>query len=138
MENMTDIRLKALKVDRNIFDTFFIVGHVDIVKLPQVDEVYVVCTVKKYFPPEMAFHQGFLALIRLKKDGTTEVQVLNDESTCEFFQVFYIGNRHFFILSLHTDGSLVLNSPTKIPKAIVEEELKKNRENEQNAVGSSN
>lgn len=51
MENMVDLRLKGIKVDKNIFDSFFIIGHVDIVKLPQIDEVFVVCTVKKYFPP---------------------------------------------------------------------------------------
>lgn len=35
LENMTDIRLKGIKTDKNIFDSFFIVGHVDIVKIPQ-------------------------------------------------------------------------------------------------------
>ncbi len=75
---MTDIRLKGYKVDKNIFDSFFIVGHVDLVKLPIFDEVYLICTVKKYFPPEMSFHQGFLAVIRMRKDGTSELQIVND------------------------------------------------------------
>lgn len=132
---MTDLRFKGIKVDKNIFDSFFIVGHVDIIKLPQIDEVYVVCTLKKYFPPEMAFHQGFLAVIRLGKNGATDVQIVNDESTCETFQVFYVGSRHFFILSLHTDGSLHLNSPTKISKQLVEEECRKAREMEMSLPG---
>lgn len=121
MENMTDVRLKGIKTEKNIFDTFFIVGHVDLVKMSQIDDVYLVCTVKKYFPPEMAFHQGFLTVVRFKKDGNTDIQILNEESTCESFQVFQVGSKHFFILSLHTDGSLHLNSPTKIPKAVVDE-----------------
>ena len=137
LEGMTDLRFKGLKVDKNIFDSFFIVGHVDIVKLPQIDEVYVVCTLKKYFPPEMAFHQGFLAVIRLRKDGATDVQILNDESTCETFQVFYVGSRHFFVLSLHSDGSLQLNSPTKIPRNLVEEECRKSRELELSVPGQA-
>jgi hypothetical protein len=45
--------------------------------LHQIDDVYLICTVKKYFPPEMAFHQGFLAVIRFKKDGNTDIQILN-------------------------------------------------------------
>jgi len=68
----------------------------------------------------MAFHQGFLAAIRFKKDGNTDIQILNEEITCETFQVFYVANKHFFIVSLHTDGSLHLNSPTKIPRAAIE------------------
>ena len=135
LENMTDLRFKGIKVDKNIFDSFFIVGHVDIVKLPQLDELFVVCTLKKYFPPEMAFHQGFLAVIRLRKDGATDVQILNDESTCETFQVFYVGSRHFFIMSLHTDGSLHLNSPTRIPRNLVEEECRKAKEAEMSLPG---
>lgn len=75
---MTDIRLKGLKVDKSIFDGFFICGHIDIVKLPIIDEVFVVCTVKKYFPPEMSFHQGYLTVVRIRKDGTSELQILND------------------------------------------------------------
>lgn len=138
LENMTDLRFKGIKVDKNIFDSFFIVGHVDIVKLPQLDELFVVCTLKKYFPPEMAFHQGYLAVIRLRKDGVTDVQILNDESTCETFQVFYIGSRHFFIMSLHTDGSLHLNSPTKIPRNLVDEECRKAREVEMSLPGQMN
>lgn len=133
---MTDVRLKGIKTEKNIFDTFFIVGHVDLVKMSQIDDVYLICTVKKYFPPEMAFHQGFLTVIRFKKDGNTDIQILNEDSTCESFQVFQVGNKHFFILSLHTDGSLHLNSPTKIPKAVIDEEIKKARENDQGIVGS--
>lgn len=118
---MTDIRLKGIQTDKKFFDNFFIVGHVDIVKLPQIDDVFVICTAKKYFPPEMAFHQGFLTVVRMKKDGNSEIQILNDEATCETFQVFYVGTKSFFIVSLHTDGSLHLNSPTKMPKAVIDE-----------------
>lgn len=65
------IPLKGLKFDKNIFDTHFIVGHSDMVKIPQQDEFYLICTVKKYFPPELNFHQGFLIVIKFKKDGTS-------------------------------------------------------------------
>lgn len=34
MEDMTDIRLKGIKTDKNTFDTNFIIGHIDIIKLP--------------------------------------------------------------------------------------------------------
>jgi len=30
---MTDMRLKGIKCDKNIFDTNFIIGHIEIVKL---------------------------------------------------------------------------------------------------------
>lgn len=53
-------------------------GHADLVKLPQIDEVYLICTVKKYFPPELSFHQGFLIAVRFKKDGSSEIIILND------------------------------------------------------------
>jgi hypothetical protein len=31
------MQLKGLKFDKNIFDTNFIVGHADLVKLPHID-----------------------------------------------------------------------------------------------------
>jgi hypothetical protein len=132
---MTDIRLKNIKCDKNIFDNNFIIGHVDVVKLAGIDDVFVVCTVKKYFPPEMSFHQGYLVVVRFKKDGNTDIQIVNDESTCEYFQVFYIGAKHFIVVSLHSDGSLLLSTPTKIPKAVAEEEARKMKESEQASSG---
>jgi len=75
---MVALQLKGLKYDKNIFDAYFIVGHSDIIKIPQQDELYLICTVKKYFPPELSFHQGFLIAIRFKKDGTSDIILLND------------------------------------------------------------
>jgi hypothetical protein len=52
------------------------------VKLASVDEMFVICTVKKYFPPDNAFHQGTLIAIKFKKEGGSEIIVLNDEFPC--------------------------------------------------------
>ena len=51
MTDMTEFRLKGIKSNKNIFDTNFIMGHFDLVYIPESDEIYVICTVKKYFPP---------------------------------------------------------------------------------------
>jgi hypothetical protein len=120
---MIDIRLKGIKTDKNILDNNFILGHIDIVK--QNDEVYVIGTAKKYFPPEMSFNQGYLIAVKLKKDGSSEVQILNEDSTCEYFQLIHFSNKYFCILSLHTDGSLQLTTHSKITKNILDEEIKK-------------
>jgi len=37
MTDMADIRLKGIKVNKNIFDSNFIIGHFDIVKLVESD-----------------------------------------------------------------------------------------------------
>ncbi len=52
-----------------------------------MDELYLICTVKVYFPPELSFHQGWLIAIKFKKDAdkkenSSEIIVLNDEMTC--------------------------------------------------------
>ena len=74
LEDMTDIRLKGeVEHDKGLFKQYFIVGHVDMVKLPALDEVYVIATVKKYFPPETAFNQGLLIMARMHKDGDSSV-----------------------------------------------------------------
>lgn len=125
VEDMANLQLKGIKCDRNLLDNNYIVGHVEMVKIPGSEEVFVVCTLKKYFPPEMSFHQGLLALFRLKKDGTSEILFIHDEATCEHFQVLHVGPKHFLILSLHSDGSLILSAPFKLPRAVAEEEARK-------------
>ena len=49
----------------------------DIVKIPKIDDVYLIATVKKYFPPETAFNQGLLVMVRMTKDGDSSVQIIN-------------------------------------------------------------
>ena len=132
LEDMTDIRLKgAVEHEKNLFNNLYILGHVDIVKLPKLDEVYVIATVKKYFPPETAFNQGLLMMVRLTKDGDSSVQIINEDSLCEYFQVVHVGERNFFVISIHSEGSVVISSPSKINRGSVDEEIQKIRESEQ-------
>jgi len=51
MIDMADMRLKGIKSSKNTFDTNFIIGHFDTVHIPETDDLYVICTTKKYFPP---------------------------------------------------------------------------------------
>lgn len=67
LEDMVNMQLKGLKYQKNIFDNYFIVGHAHLVKFSQKDELYLICTLKKYFPPEMSFNQGFLCAIKFTK-----------------------------------------------------------------------
>lgn len=121
LEDMINMQLKGLKFEgKDIFSQHFIIGHSDLVKLPGTDELYLVCTVKKYFPPEMSFHQGYLIAIRFKKgekkEGMGEVFILNEDITCEYFQVIRTGKKNFFVYSLHTDGSIQVTTLSKIIK----------------------
>ena len=97
------MRLKGgIAHEKNLFDTFYVVGHVDLVKIPKIDDVYLIATVKKYFPPATAFNQGVLVIMRFKKDGSTDVQAINEDSPCEYFQVVQVGDKSFFVLSIHS------------------------------------
>ena len=133
---MITIPLKGLKFEgRNIFDTHFIIGHAELVKFENADEMYLVCTVKKYFPPEMSFHQGYLIVIQFRKEEKKgdmgEIMVLNEDITCEYFQVVKVGKKNFIIYSVHTDGSVQVTSLNKINKQHIEEELTYIRECEE-------
>jgi len=65
---MINMQLKGMKYEgKNIFDSNFIIGHAELIKYPRTDELFLICTVKKYFPPEMSFHQGYLVAFRFKK-----------------------------------------------------------------------
>ena len=121
LEDMINIQLKGLKYEgKDIFSQHFIIGHADLVKFASTDELYLICTVKKYFPPEMSFHQGFLLAIRWRKNEKKEIMgeifVINEDVTCEYFEIVRTGKRNFFVYSLHTDGSVQVTTLNKITK----------------------
>lgn len=43
--------------------------------------------------------------------------------TCEFFRVIKVGKKHFFIYSVHTDGSVQITTLGRIPRLVIDEEL---------------
>ena len=128
LEDMINMQLKGLKYEgKDIFGQHFIMGHTDIVKLPESNELFLICTVKKYFPPDMSFHQGFLIAVCFrkeeKKESLGEILVINEEVTCEYFQVVRTGKHNFFLYSLHTDGSVQVTTFDKLTRQMVEEEM---------------
>jgi hypothetical protein len=136
LEDMVTMQLKGLKVEgKNIFAEHFIMGHAELVKFARVDELYLICTVKKYFPPEMSFHQGYLVALRFrreeKKESSCEVIIINEEVTCEYFSVVRTGKHNFYIYSVHTDGSAQLTTLAKLTRQQIEEELTFIRESEE-------
>ena len=75
----------------------------------------------------MSVHRGFLGLIKLYRDPNSSSNVINKyeaqllgqgESKCEYFQIIKLEDgKHWFILSLHEDGTLMVFVPEEIPKS---------------------
>jgi hypothetical protein len=73
----------------------------------------------------MAVHRGLLGIIKIKQNvngnSNFETQVLcKEEERCEYFEIVWFEDRkHWFIVSLHEDGSLHLTQPEKISRSII-------------------
>ena len=89
--------------------------------------LYMVSLFKPELGDIMSIHRGFLGLVKLFRDQNSpsklinkyEAQILGQgESKCEYFQVVKLEDgKNWFIISLHEDGSLLINVPEKISKS---------------------
>lgn len=66
----------------------------------------------------MSYNQGYLVIVKIKKDARSEVQLLPFDVLCEYFTLIPIGST-FLVMSMHSDGSLTLSSPQRPTKAML-------------------
>ena len=119
----------------NLFDTDYVMGMTDFIENPtNPNELFIIANVIPPLPDILSIHRGFLVMMKVhmdKPNSKPEIQIVNQESRCEYFQIIRMGEKAFFILSIHEDGSLHITTPVKIPKAYCEAEIKQLREKTQ-------